>query len=148
MALDIIIAEVAAILGAVPGIGRVHDYVRGLTTDQDFRDACIDEQTKTLLAWMITREDTGSEQDGVHSTRDKHRIVIRGYMGVSDKVESEKAFQALIETIRATFKQKRDLNGKVYWCEPVNLRGPVMGMFRGVLVHYCELVMIAEEYPA
>jgi hypothetical protein len=83
----------------------------------------------------------------VGATEERHLVVIRGYLGVSDKDATEQTFQDLIEAVRAALRAKRNLNGKVLDTTPAQARLVTAATIGGVLCHYCELSFAAIEFP-
>lgn len=142
-----IILEVQSIMATIPAIGRVHAYRRNITTEAERNAMFKDEATGMIRAWDITRESTTSSDRTVGGTDDLHTLVIRGFMSISDKDQSDLAFQNLIEAVRAALRVKRNLNGKVIDSTPVQARQVTAATVMGALVHYCELSFQAEEFP-
>lgn len=142
-----IIAEVEAILKTVPNIGQTHTYERWVESEADFRQLFLTAEGGQVLGWTITREATASQDRNVHNVHRNHQLVLRGYMGLQDKVKTEETFQELIETIFTTFLPKRNLNGKAYYSDPIQVRAVQHRKFGGVLCHYCELMLAVQEFP-
>lgn len=142
-----IITEVKGILAAVNGAGKVNAYRRAVSADVDLLAAYKDDATGMIRGWDITRESTASEDHTVGATQELHTIVMRGFMSVNDANASEKTFQDLIESVRAAFRAKRNLNGSAIDSTPMQARTVSAATIGGVLVHYCELTIVAQEFP-
>src|SRR6266404_5053969 len=145
MSLKPILNEVAGIVGAVANVGNVHAYRRAVQTEQEFQSLYVSGDR--VLGWDITREGTASTDRTVGATEERHALVIRGYLGVSDKDATEQTFQDLIEAVRAALRAKRNLNGKVLDTTPVSARVVAAATIGSVLCHYCELTFEAIEFP-
>jgi hypothetical protein len=150
VSVDAVISAVAAILGAVPGVGRVHSYVPYVKDDATFRTLFKNQADSNILAWTITRTETQSSAQAVHSDQDLHTITIRGYMALNNADPSEKDFQTLVELVRSTFRANRKLTvnavNNCFWSEPISCT-VTHGVFAGVLCHYAELRLTVKEYP-
>jgi hypothetical protein len=140
-----ILNAVKGIIAAVANVGNVYAYRRAVQTEKDFSDLYI--AGGKVLAWDITRESTASIDRTVGATEEKHLVVVRGYMGVSDKDATEQTFQDLIEAVRAALRLTRNLNGAVLDTTPLQARTVTAAVIGGVLCHYCELTFEAIEFP-
>jgi hypothetical protein len=140
-----ILNEVKGIIAAVANVGNVYAYRRAVQTEKDFSELYI--SSGKVLAWDITRETTASSDKTVGATEDRHLVVVRGYLGVSDKDATEQTFQDLIELVRAALRVKRNLNGIVLNTTPMQARVVTAAVIGGVLCHYCELTLEAIEFP-
>jgi len=145
MSLTLILNEVKGIVAAVANVGNVYAYRRAVQTETDFVDLYV--TNGKVLAWDITRESTASSDRTVQATEERHLVVIRGYMGVSDADATEQTFQDLIEAVRAALRSVRNLNGRVIDTTPVQARTVTAAVIGGVLCHYCELTLDAIEFP-
>jgi hypothetical protein len=142
-----VINEVKAILQTVADVGMVNDYRRAVSSEADVSRLYKDVDAGEIRAWDITRETTVSNDRTVGAVEDLHLIVIRGYMSVRDADATEKTFQNLIECVRAAFRVKRNLNGKVLDSTPMQVRTVTAATVSNVLVHYCELTLQAQDFP-
>lgn len=149
MSLDTIIVAIKALLVAVPNVGDVHDYVRLATNEQQFLSFFKDATSGRVLGWTITRESTNTVDRNVGAQMDTHIIVLRGWMGLKDGDATEKTFQALIESVRATFNAhaNRKLSATAFFSGPCQVRQVTQGILGAVLCHYCELALPVQEYP-
>ena len=151
MSLANIIDATKAILGAVSGVGpNVHAYERWADDDTRFRALFVDAATSPprVLGWTITRESTRALDRGPRNSEDHHTIVIRAYMSLQDEAGSERTFQELLESVRAAFLANRRLDGAALHSRPIEARVVEHKNFAGVLCHYAELVLVAEEKVA
>lgn len=150
MSLTLIIDATKAILGAVAGVGpNVHAYERWADDDARFRALFVDGTRPggppRVLGWTITRESTRALDRGPRHSEDQHTIVIRAYLGLQDEAGSERTFQELLESVRAAFLSNRRLDGAALHSRPMEARVVEHKSFAGVLCHYAELVLVAEE---
>jgi len=148
MPLNDIIATVADMLAAVEGVGpNVHARIRWGADEAKFKELFQDDGK--ILGWTVTREAT-TATDLVGVTIDKHAIVIRGYLSLSDADATETTFQDLVETIRDAFNQNRRLRvagiSKAAFTSRVSVRTVEHRMFGGYLCHYAELVLLADDF--
>lgn len=149
MSLANIITNMAGILAEVTGIGgKVHAYERWAADAAAFKTLFVD--SGKVCGWTLTREATVAK-DYVGASLDEHTLVIRGYYSLDDSANTEKAFQDLLEAIRAKFQANRRLGygtPTVYAAhssDRMNARAVDHRMFAGILVHYAELVLVARE---
>ena len=97
--------EIQSLLSSVAGIGQVHGFRRhSAFWDKYYENALADG---TVNIWEISREGVTQEINSVQNKAgssplywDSHNIVITGHMALSDELETEDAFQDLIERIR------------------------------------------------
>ena len=149
MSLQKIQEQVKVILSAVTGVGIVHDYIRWATDRVKFMALFGHTDgagKKRVNAWMITRDKTPSEvASNTHDLR-SHNFRIVGVYGHNDADESEVMFQQIIEDICTAFRTKYQLNGTANNTEPVQVEMVEYRTFAGMLCHYCELTLQADEY--
>jgi hypothetical protein len=143
MSLADIRAAVKAILETVPGIGLVYEYERYAKDAAGMRALFV--SGGLLHGWTITRDRTLSSYRTNVQTERHHRLVIRGYYGLSDGDASELTFQGVIEAIEETFRSNDTLNATAEVSQPLQVErvGPVL--FAGVLCHFAELSIEAQE---
>src|SRR5581483_1864080 len=142
-----VINEVKGIVAGIANVGKVNAYRRAVSAESDFLDAYKDDATGMIRAWEVTRESTVSNDRTVGATQERHTLVIRGFLSVSDKNASEQTFQNLIEDVRSALRAKRNLNGTVIDTTPVQARTVTAATVGNVLCHYCELSFEAIEFP-
>lgn len=144
MSLADIREQIKAILSGVAGVGVVHDYQRWAADRQKFLDLFADKNGK-INTWCITRTKTPEACDTTsHHTR-RHTFRIRGYYGLKDENATELIFQNLVEDICAEFRSKYKLNDTATDTGPVQVDKVDLWSFFGVLCHFCELTLEAEE---
>lgn len=154
MSYEAIREQVAAILGAVDGIGVVHQYLRWAVAREKFNELFKDESTGGINAWNITRRETPEKWlTNIEHIR-VYEFIIRGVYGLNDSDASELTFQSLIEDICAAFRNNSTLNDT---CETI---APEFGSMAGrsgvqvllvdhrkfgsVLCHHCKLCLGAQ----
>ena len=151
MSLANMISAVGVILAAIPGVGsKVHGYERWASDEAKFKELFVADGK--VLGWTITREATSSVDHVGGASMDTHALVIRGYYSLDDSANTEKTFQDLVEAIRSGFNPNRRLNpgtgSTAHTSDRIQVRRVEHRMFAGVLVHYCELVLMASEVVA
>jgi hypothetical protein len=156
MSLATIRAQIKTIFAAVSGIGVVHDYVRWTAERAKMQELFKLEGTDKLHGWVITRSKTPETiySQGGRTTR-THLFIIRGFYSVSDADESELIFQDLVEAICTAFRADDTLGGTAFSCTPtddapagvagIQVEAVDYRMFAGVLCHYAELHLYAQE---
>jgi len=137
--------QIGTILSGVSGIGVVHNYQRWASTWEKFLDLFKTNSDK-INGWMITRAATPATVESTTHESRIHQYKIRGVYGLKDEDETESTFQALIEAICDAFRAKRTLNGTAEDSGPLSVTVVENRMFGGVLCHYCELDLPAEEF--
>jgi len=146
MSLTDIREQIKSILAGIDGIGAVHDYERWSKDWNKFLDHYKSPDGR-INGWSITRDRTSEECDtSSHHTR-IHHFTIRGFYGLKDSEASELTFQGLIEDICEAFRSKYQLNETVNDNSPIQVEAVEPRMFGGVLCHFCELSLTAEELP-
>ena len=144
-----ILADIKAILTAVPGVGMVHDYERQCADMARFIEFFQDPSTKKILGWEITRRAATEHQAGVYLRH--HQIVLKGYMGLQDATGSSKVFQALCEEVCAAFRTAPDgagweyRNGDEADRSPAQIESINDRMFGAVLCHAAEIALSVTE---
>lgn len=148
MTLADLIQKCADKISGVANTGKVYNRLRLVRDEASFRLIYRDDSVNPprVRAWVITREATTGTAEKVHSDKDVHTIVMRGYYGFVD-AEGDTDFQNSIEDIRAAFRADRQLGRTVFECKPVQVKQAVTGMICGVLVHYAELSMQVTIFP-
>jgi len=148
MGLAEIRTQIKTLLETVPGIGKVHDYER-LTRDWNTFLSFFRDSNGRINGWTIGRLFAREKFRGASPVNIRtHQIVIRGYYGLKDSLETDKTFQSLIESICAVLRSNSDLNGSCFRSDPPQVTKIYPRTFGGVLVHYTEIVLSVEEYVA
>lgn len=138
-------AQIKSILSGVSGIGEVYDYQRWASTWEKFLDLFKTDADK-INGWMITRSATPATVESTTHESRIHQYKIRGVYGLNDEDETEITFQALIESVASAFRAKRTLNATAEDSGPLSVSVVENRMFGGVLCHFCELDLPAEEF--
>lgn len=148
-------AQIKAILETVTGIGVVHDYERWAVNWADILSQFKPSNQAKINGWMITRTETEERVHAFGQNQAVHSFLIRGVYSLDDSEASEKTFQDLIEAIRERFRSNFNLNGScqsIYpefgeWAGKAGIQADTVEarMFGGVLCHYCELGLGAQE---
>ncbi len=148
MSLDTIRSAIVAKLEAVSGIGLVHGYERYARKQSDFR--AFYEDGDKVLGWFIRRRATRETEETNLRNTVVHTWDIRGYMSLQDAEATELAFDLLIESVRAAFRDDITIGGAVDTTVidgKVGLQledsGPVM--FSGILCHGARLSLMTEN---
>jgi hypothetical protein len=140
-------AKVYAIVNGVTGTIKVHigqqlcrDWGQFIT---QFRDAT----GSRINGWTVSR--SRSEED--HLTNQemlrKHYWTIRGYYSVTDGSDTEASFQQLVEDVCDAWRviNNLDLSDTCEICFPPQVLTVDYRFFGGVLCHYCEIEVSAQE---
>lgn len=137
--------KIKTILMSVADIGVVHDYRRNAAGDAAFIALFSDviAGQRQYRGWQIYRE---SATESSNSTVALNNYVIEGYLGIRDAAETGKAFDLLIEAIRAAFRADTTLHDAGNGHGPVQV--PVINEmnFGGVLCHHARLTITINDY--
>jgi len=156
MSYPLIRAQAAAILGAVSGIGVVHEYQRMAATWEKFLDLFKDSNNK-INGCVITRTSRVNRQITLGQKEIAHIMALRFYMGLNDADETETTFQALVDAAVDTFQDNdyETLNDTCLTTHPdwgpmngaVGLQADIIDtrMFGSVLCHFAECKLCALE---
>jgi hypothetical protein len=146
MSLANIRTQLKSILETVPGIGKVHDFERWTNDWKSFLSNFKTEDNK-INGWVITRTSATERLRAVSAVNTRtHKLVIKGYYGLKDSKESEKAFQDLIEAICNALRVNNDLNRSCLRSDPPQLVRVLHGKYAGILVHLCQIHLLVDEY--
>jgi len=153
MSLADIREQITEILSSVNGVDVVHQYQRWSSDWKKFLDLFRDANG-TINGWIITRNATPEKWLTNVKYLRVYEFTINGIYGLKDDIETELAFQALIEDICDAFRGNDTLNDT---CETI---APELGslaghagiqvaavenrMFGGVLCHFCDLKLGAQ----
>ena len=143
MSLSGIRDAIKTILEGVSGIGEVHDYERYHTDAAKLR--ALHVTSGRLHSWTITRTRTQAEYRTNVQTERRHTFVLRGYYALDDVNASEKTFQTLVESIEAAFRSNDTLSGSCELAGPLQVERVEPVLFAGVLCHFAELSLWAQE---
>lgn len=139
-----ILEQVLAITSGVEGAGVGHRYQRWAETYEQFLDLFKDAAGR-INGFCITRDRAGEKTVTTSHNERIHRIRMRFYRGLNDADASELDFQQYIDDTCTAFRSKRTLNGAAADTTPVQVEVIDNRMFGGVLCHFAELVLAAEE---
>lgn len=157
MSFSAIRTQIKAILESVSGIGLVHDYDRWAVDWAKILELLKPSNQDKVNGWMITRTALEERLETFGRNLAGHSILIRGVYSLDDAAASGKTFDDLIDAIRDAFRVKYDLNGS---CQStfldfgsmqaegkigIQMKISEMRTFAGVLCHYCELLLGAQE---
>jgi hypothetical protein len=154
MSYPLIREQTAAILGAVDGMGIVHQYQRMAATWEEFLK-CFKHSDGKINGCVITRTSRVSRQITLGQKEVAHVMVLRFYMGLNDTEETETAFQALIDAAVDMFDDYETLNDTCLTTHPdwgpmsgaVGLQADIVDnrVFGNVLCHFAECRLCALE---
>lgn len=143
-------AAIAAQLATVPGIGRVHDRERALSTDKALRELYSDSTAGSAInGWHIRRTGRVEKGDFGHVLTTWE---LRGFRAISDADDSELAFDDVIDGVVDAWRENPRMG--VLMCLPsaedgapiipeLADSGPVM--FCGVLCHHATLRLVTRH---
>lgn len=117
MAYSDILARLKTDIEAVTGIGNVYDYKRLSKRDQKRKELFL--KNGILHWWEISRENGSDTTDYLTMVVNKDSWYVQSWYAVDDSEESEKTFQALVDSVVLAFSQDRLLGGNGYIVEPV-----------------------------
>lgn len=142
---------IVAVLATVPDIGRLYAHERAAadwSVFLTFFKVAI-AGVPQIRGWEVSRKSCGEALEelgaGQGNTDQRHGYVIRGYLGVSDKDNTEKIFNDLIDAIADAFRNTRladDLSHDYIRATIIESR-----FFSSVLCHYTELSLTVTEEP-
>lgn len=141
-----ILTAIKALLETVSGIGIVHKSQR-LTTDwTSFVKQFVDDDG-FINGWTISRRTSPETYKTNTQAERKYTFVIRGFRGVQDAAEphSELVFQELVEAVCDVFRADYDLGEACEFHGPLQVNVVDYRMFGGVLCHYAEAELTAQE---
>ena len=152
MSLATVRTKIADLIGAVTGIGKVHEYER-YTHDWKQYQKLFTKNDKVNV-WQIERPTftryvhaTTGPTSGVE--RVIHDFIIRGFYGLSDELASEKTFQDLVESVCQKFRGYPDLDSTAEMIK-MSFSNPITGAIRkeylgAVLCHMVEINISIQE---
>jgi hypothetical protein len=146
--------QICAILGAVNGMGRVHEYQR-FASDWSGVLAKFKDPDGRINAWTISRVSSATRQVTIGEVERAHVYGVTGIYGLQDDIASEIDFQALVERAWTAFNDDETLNRACVTTHPD--WGPMNGavglqidkieirMFGNVLCHVADCRLCAVE---
>jgi hypothetical protein len=148
-------ARIKLVIESIPNSGQVHDYERWMSDWNELVKLFVTQVNgqDLLLGWSITLENVsnrvvgfqGAGTDGTVGVTYTYRV--RGFMGLSDADQSEKAFTSLVLQIAHALEDDPVLNSKIFdSAEPIVAEVRIEPkMFAGVLCHSAELRLTPQE---
>lgn len=137
--------KIKEVIERVPNRGIVHEYSRWCIDWEKFIKLFQDQSSKKILGWEITRQAAPGEYISNCEEQINHSYIIRGYMGLQDADRTEIKFNALIEAIRAEFRNDFTLDGLNELPHGFDVRLIDERSFGSVLCHHCEIVIPIQE---
>lgn len=141
--LTVLRARLAAVVGAVSGVGRVHDYFR--RSQHEAENQTLFVQTGKLHTWLLSlAEDTPyTERRKVGGCSEATvRFTLHGYFSLKDADESEKQFEAALQDVLAGLRADPTLGGDpVIEAQPPAVALFGHAQFASVLCHYARVEM-------
>lgn len=128
-------------LDNIPSIGMTHNRERFASDPSTYLDMFNTTIgiTSQIRAWLILRESVTPDRDTLFGEDTRvHNFVLRGYMGFNDANDSYGTFQALCDTVVATFDDQTTLSVsgvEVRGVGPCSLRSFETGQFGSILAH-------------
>lgn len=80
-------------------IGRVHDYSRWAVTEEKFKELFLDNATRKLFGWELTRKSFRTERISKSTWKRTSTYLLRGYYGLQDSAATELEISALVDAI-------------------------------------------------
>lgn len=148
MSYSAILALLKAIVVAVPGTGKVHDYQRLAKNEQDFISLFVTDNL--VNGWQITRRSTpntfqDSEKTDGQLMESVYEYILTGFRGIDDANASEKTFQDLVETVSDMLARDTTMQDAGYNPGPPQIMVVEPRAFGHVLCHVGEIsIQIAE----
>lgn len=141
-----ILSAVGALLTAA-GCVNVHLYQR-LAQDWGTYLARFKDPTlgaKAARGWTVSRKSTSEERGISLQNLRVYTFTIRGIRSLDDSVASETLFQTDIETVCDKFRETYNLTGTCELAGPPQVTIVDNRDFGGILCHYCEIDVRAQE---
>ena len=116
-AVDQIRDAIVAVLDSVPGTGEVHAFERYAATEKGFQQLYLwnaGGDTRQIRGWHVRRV---AWRESLHSTG--RNVVaatwrLSAFMALADADESERAFDAMLDTAADAFRADPSLGGAVF----------------------------------
>lgn len=137
-------AQLAAMLGAVEGMGIVHEYERFAKEWSRFLDF-FKAPDGSINGWMISRQATPARRDNIPTIERRHKFILRGFYGLNDAAASELTFQDLVDRVQAAFDNDNTLGGTVLDSGPAQVEIVENRVFGNLLCHCAEISIEAVE---
>jgi DNA-directed RNA polymerase subunit F len=98
-----------------------------------------------ITAWFISRTASSEESFSTRENLRNHTIMIFGYLGISENINSGNKFESIIEDICSAFRQNQNLNNKCLSIVPVQVESIQEKYLGSILCHYAELKLNCME---
>lgn len=145
-------AALLALVSAVPGLANVK-LGRRLTYDwgnfvNQFQE--VDDGVARVNGWAIIWKGQDERRLTTMENLISHRFTISGYytlreVKAADLTTSEEEFDLLISAITDKIRETHDLSGTSELSSPALVPLKDERLFGGVLCHYCEITIKADE---
>lgn len=143
-------ARIAALVGAVSNVGNVYDYFRYINDWNKFKDefGYTVDGPLVLRTWFVSCEAVtpqgfvsgGSFGGGLQTA---YTYKIRGYFGLNDEAETEKAALAVALAVLDVLNTNSIFTGTdAYTATPAVLDPFSYATWGGVMCHYAEITQI------
>lgn len=149
-----ILADIKSKLESVSNIGKVYDYDRRATTDDEFIKLFAYTPAggyQQIRGWELTRTAAVEHKKGAFWRH--HQFKVMGYMGLKDADATEKTFQSLVEEICNKFRTAESpseatwqyRNGDNPDESTVQVKSIQLRMFGNILCHCVEIALSVTE---
>jgi len=143
----------AALIGAVPMAGLVHDHEPYAAQEAAFRTKylwTLPSGARQVRGWFIRRTGTRETELGVARVLNMHTWQVRGFMALDDAADTEIEFDELIEAIRKAYRADPTLGGAADLSPAdgagINVTDSRPVVFCGVLCHSAVLTLTTHAY--
>lgn len=137
--------KIQEVIKRVPGIGPVHEYERWTKDWNQFLALFQDPISKKILGWEITRQSAPGKYISNCEEEVSAAYRIQGYLAVQDSDRTDIKFNALIDLVRAEFRQDFTLGGLNELPKGFNVQTIDTRTFGSVMCHYCEIIIPVQE---
>ena len=132
------------LISGIEGVGKVHRYQRYLNNLDDLAKLYVTENPipteKQLKGWFIQLLDIKASPVGNGKLEKIVRFKIQGFLGISDKLESQLTMMDLVEKIFNALTVS-SFSGIPVALSGVNLEAFNAVNFAGVLCHNAEIIL-------
>lgn len=132
------------LISAIEGIGKVNSYQRYLNNLDDLAKLYVTENPvpteKQLKGWFIQLVDIKASPVGNGKLENIVRFKVQGFLGISDKLESQLTMMDLVESIFNALTVS-SFSGIAVALSGVNLEVFNAVNFAGVLCHNAEIIL-------
>ncbi len=145
MSLALIRTQIKTILEAISGVENVYDYQRYCADLATYNTLFVKDSK--VNTWEIERKSFESTGRGAPNAVEdvNHVFNIRGFYSFFDERATEKTFQDLVETIRASFISDPTIGGKANIMHVPIIGEFSMVMLGAVLCHVVNIEITIED---